>query len=55
MYLENRIILPKITNRQVMSSKLTDALQWINEEYSRINFKSNYEKSKTVKVKKWKY
>lgn len=55
MTLENRIVLSKVTNKRVLGSKLSDVIQWINQEYSRINFKSNYRKPKAVKVKKWKH
>jgi hypothetical protein len=55
MRFENRIVLSKVTNKRVLGSKLSDVIQWINQEYSRINFKSNYEKPKAVKIKKWKH
>jgi len=48
MHSENRVVLSKVTNKQVLSSKLCDVIEWINQEYSRINFKSNYRKRRAV-------
>jgi hypothetical protein len=42
LYFENRLILPHIRNKQIMTSALSDVVQWLAKESSRINFKCNY-------------
>lgn len=51
---ENRVIISKITNKIELSGKFADALEWINRENSRINFKSNFRKSSWLRRKRGK-
>ena len=54
LYFENRLILPRIRNRQIMTSAFSDAIEWLVKESNRINFKCNYEKPIKSKPKKFK-
>jgi hypothetical protein len=39
---ENMLFLPQVRNKEVMVSKLVDALEWLDKEAHRINFACNY-------------
>jgi len=41
-FYENMLFLPQVRNKEVMISKLVDALEWLNKEAHRINFACNY-------------
>ena len=39
---ENMLFLPQVKNKEVMLSKLADALEWLDKEARNINFRCNY-------------
>ncbi len=39
---ENMLFLSQVRNKEIMVSKLADALEWLDKEFHRINFKCNY-------------
>lgn len=39
---ENMLFLSQVRNKEIMVSKLVDALEWLDEEFDRINFRCNY-------------
>jgi len=52
--IENCLILPQIRNKQDISIRLSDAIEWLTRESNRIDFRRNYEKLRKIKLLKWK-
>lgn len=49
---ENMLFLSQVRNKEIMVSKLVDALEWLDKESHRINFRCNYiEPYPAIKIK----
>jgi hypothetical protein len=44
LWFENRLVLPKVNNKQILTNKLLESIDWLTKESNRINFRCNYEK-----------
>ncbi len=52
---ENMLFLSQVRNKEIMVSKLADALEWLDKEFHRINLRCNYIESYSVmKIKRFK-